>query len=240
MRLDAYIQQHCQCSKTYAQSLIKDGKVTVNKKIITKNGFEIKETDHIEYTQETMYVSRGAYKLLDAIQSFNVDVMNKQCIDVGASTGGFTQILLEHGAKTVYAVDVGTNQLHPSLKNHPQIIAIENYNCRYMKSFDFPLRFDFACMDVSFISIQKIIPSLLSCMNKDGELIVLIKPQFELSKQHLNKHGVVKNEKIVQQMLVQQQDFFKLHNLKLLALKKCNTIGKTGNQEYLTYLKVGE
>lgn len=240
MRLDQKVTETLNCSKTFAQSLIKNQKILVNNKIITKNGYMISEEDHIEIEQESYYVSRGAYKLLDAIHHFNIHLQEKICGDIGASTGGFSQVLLEKGAKVIYAIDVGKNQLHPTILNNNKVIAIEQYNCRYMQPNDFPELFDFACMDVSFISIQKILPSLITCLSKNAELVILIKPQFEVGKQYLNKNGIVTSEKAVLEMLEQQKLFFASLNLTLIQLKKCDLIGKTGNQEYLAYLKVGE
>lgn len=239
MRLDQKVVELLNCSKTYAQSLIKSNKVFVDKKCITKNGFEI-TNQTVSVVDDNEYVSRGAYKLLDAINSFKIDVSNKICADIGASTGGFSDVLLKQNAKKVYAIDVGTNQLHPSLLNHPRLVNYEKVNCRYIKKEDFEDLFEFVCMDVSFISIQLILPAVVKCCAENTELVVLIKPQFEVGKAYLNKHGIVKNEKIVEEMLCNMKHFFHLINLKIVHIKKCALVGKDGNQEYLAYLKVGE
>ncbi len=239
MRLDAKVVELLKCSKTYAQNLIKNNCVCVNEKIITKNSYEItNETILINDTNQ--YVSRGAYKLLDAIKNFNINVCNKVCLDIGASTGGFSDVLLQEGALNVYAVDVGTNQLHPKIKNNAKVIQYEHYNFRYADKSDFKLEISFICVDVSFISINLIIDKIIEIANHQTDVVILLKPQFEVGAQHLNKHGIVKNEKVVLKMLEEKKQLFKLKNLKLKNIKKCDLIGKTGNQEYLVHLKVGD
>lgn len=237
MRLDSKVTTALNCSKTYAQTLIKDEKVKVNGKTITKNGFMTTENDQVEIQDNNHYVSRSAYKLKDAITSFNVSFKDKIVVDVGASTGGFSQVLLEENAKQVYCLDVGSNQLHPSIKNHPNVKNYENINCRYIEPSMFDTLFDAVVMDVSFISIELIIPAVLSCCNQNVELVILVKPQFEIGKQYINKHGIVKDQKQVNLMLKAKENFFNQLNLKVIASKPSETKGKDGNQEYLFYLK---
>lgn len=238
MRLDQKVVEIKKCSKTYAQSLIKEGKVLVDKKIVQKNGFEV-ENQLIEIFDDNHYVSRSAYKLLDAIEHFRLNVKDKICVDIGASTGGFTQVLLEKEAKMVYSIDVGINQLHEKIRNHPKVKVYEKLNCRYMEKSQFKDEFEFVVMDVSFISVELIIPSLLQCCSKSCELIILIKPQFEVGSRYLNKHGIVKDEKIVNKMLESKKDFFKQNGLEIVNMKKSSVIGKDGNQEYLFHLMRG-
>lgn len=239
MRLDAKVVELLKCSKTYAQNLIKNNCVSVNEIIITKNSYEI-TNEEVTINDTNKYVSRGAYKLLDALKNFNINVKNKVCLDIGASTGGFSDVLLQEGALNVYAVDVGTNQLHPKIKNDSRVIQYENYNFRYANKHDFKTTIDFICVDVSFISIDLILDKIIEIINNETEIVLLIKPQFEVGSQHLNKHGIVKNEKIVLKMLETKKQLFKLKKLKLMNIKKCDLVGKTGNQEYLVYLKVGD
>ncbi len=238
MRLDHKVVEIKKCSKTYAQSLIKEGKVLVEGKLVYKNGFEV-DNQVVEIFDDNHYVSRSAYKLLDAIQNFNLNIQNKVCADIGASTGGFTQVLLEQGAKIVYSIDVGINQLHDTIRNHDKVKVYEKLNCRYMDKEIFENRFEFVAMDVSFISVDLIIPSLLSCCSEKCELMILVKPQFEVGNNFINKHGIVKDEKIVDKMLEKKRLFFIQNGLKIVNMKKSSIIGKDGNQEYLFHLMRG-
>lgn len=235
MRLDQYVANQQNCSRTYAQTLIKAGKVTVNNKIVVKSSYNIEE-ETIIIQDENKYVSRGAYKLEDALNSFHIDVENLIAIDVGASTGGFCDVLLQHKIQKVYAIDVGSNQLHAKIKNNSKVISFEHLNARTLNATTFPEKFTFATMDVSFISIDLIIPALKKVMAEQFEMVLLIKPQFEVGVKHLNKHGIVKDEKIIFNMLEKKINFFYDQQLSVKHLKKCAITGKDGNQEYLVHL----
>lgn len=238
MRLDEKVVEIQKCSKTYAQNLIREGKVFLNGKIVTKNGFQVSD-EKIEILDDNSYVSRSALKLIDAFHNFNASVENNVCVDIGASTGGFTQVLLEKNAIKVYSIDVGINQLHEKIRNHPKVRVMEKINCRYIEESMFDEKFEFVVMDVSFISIELIIPALLQCCKENVEMIILVKPQFEVGNKYINKHGIVKDEKIVAKMLELKKQFFSQNKLKVLNMKKCSVVGKDGNQEYLFHLKRG-
>ncbi|MCX7883263.1 MAG: TlyA family RNA methyltransferase [Brevinematales bacterium] len=178
-------------SRQKAQSAILAGDVLVNEKVITKAGFSIKEDDIIRVKEHFPYVSRGALKLIHALDSFGLSPQGQVAIDIGASTGGFTQVLLERGARLVYAVDSGTNQLDWKLRNDPRVICLENTNARYLRAEDFDPRPTFATVDVSFISLTKILPPLVSLLDAPFAIVCLIKPQFEVGPEHVGKKGFV-------------------------------------------------
>jgi 23S rRNA (cytidine1920-2'-O)/16S rRNA (cytidine1409-2'-O)-methyltransferase len=193
MRIDKYLLFHFNVeSRSKAQWLIENGKVKLNGKIVEKGSVIVHENDKIELENEREYqIGRGYTKLKNFLLKTDIDLNNKIVLDAGASTGGFSACALDFGAKMVYAVDVGTNQLHTSLKNHPQVISMENTDIR---NFDFnkleppP---DTILMDLSFISILKIIPVFYSSCLKKAEYIVLIKPQFETGKKLNMKNGII-------------------------------------------------
>lgn len=191
-------------SRTKAAEAIEKGLVLVNgKRIRTKN--EVSEQDQVTFIQaEENFVSNGGYKLHRAIKAFGVDCKRKTFVDIGASTGGFTDCLLQYGAEKVYAVDVGESLLHESLADNPKIIRMENTNARYLKADDFPERIHAVVTDVSFISLRLIFPAIKQILGDMGEAFVLIKPQFECENKHIGKSGIVSpsaHEKIVEKVL---------------------------------------
>ncbi|HEX4957393.1 MAG TPA: TlyA family RNA methyltransferase [Lacibacter sp.] len=199
MRLDVYlVQQQFFPSREKAKQAIAEGTVLVNQQPAAKAGMEIHATDHIEVTAHELlkYVSAGGWKLEKAIHDFHFDFSNKTVLDIGASTGGFTDCALQHGASLVYAVDVGSNQLHPSLQQHPRIISLEQTN---IKDFPLPQLVDVVVMDVSFTSQVPVLALIPSFLKEEGVLISLIKPQFELDQKIKFTNGIVTNEKLRQQ-----------------------------------------
>lgn len=224
-------------TRSKANDIIKAGKVKVDNKIIQKSGTLVNPDSIIEIESGVFpYVSRGGEKLEYALKKFKINVKNKTCLDIGSSTGGFTDCLLKNGAKTVYAVDVGKNQLHPSLKNNAQVISYEQIDIR---EFTLPNKkqVDFICVDVSFISITLILPLLKNFLSPRGETVILIKPQFEVGKENLNKQGVVKNPQAAKDAI---KDILKLVDELGFSIKKITESpikGKKGNTEYLLYLK---
>ncbi len=195
MRADVYLFEHGFAkSRQNAKVLIEKQSIKIDGKIVTKPALDIDESiDHaIEIVNEQKFVSRGGEKLERALDDFNVKVDNCACLDVGASTGGFTDCLLQRGASIVYAVDSGHNQLDPKISSDSRVISIEKYNARYIEQDDFPIKFDIAVMDVSFISQTFMHKGISSVLKDDGQLIALIKPQFECGKSALNSHGIVK------------------------------------------------
>lgn len=224
-------------SRNRAQEAIKNNRITINGKIINKSSSRVFDSDKI-FVQDAKdeWASRGAYKLIDAIDSFNIDLDDKIVLDIGASTGGFTDVCLKHDAIHVFAVDVGHGQLIERLANDIRVTSLEGVNCRYLTPNMFDMHIDFVCMDVSFISIKKIVTNLVNILTPDYEAVFLIKPQFEVGKQNVGKNGIVTDEKAVISMLKKYIDYFNGLHLNIKGLKKCKMKGHDGNQEYLIYL----
>lgn len=196
-RLDVYLTERGDTeSRSRAQELIKSGSVTVNGKTVTKVSYPVEDCDDVALLREQIcpYVSRGGFKLEAALKGFMVDVRGLVCADIGASSGGFTDCLLQHGAKRVYAIDSGSGQLHPSLLRDDRVISRENCNARYLSEHELPEAVDLMVMDVSFISQTKLYHALVPRM-KDGALLLsLIKPQFEVGRSGVGKGGIVRDE----------------------------------------------
>lgn len=228
-------------SRSRAKELIQNGAVSLDGKIVRKPSYEI--PDDFEPTKITIdeaqnkYVSRGGYKLEGAITHFHLDCKGKVSLDVGASTGGFTDCLLAYNARKVYAVDSGTAQLSPKLLLDERVVSIENYNARFMKKEDFADKIDLVVIDVSFISQTLILPQIASLLEKEGELVSLIKPQFEVGRDCVGKKGVVKDENARQAAIKKVCDFAHELNFELMGIMKSPIEGGDGNIEYLAYFK---
>ncbi len=199
MRLDLYLYQNGYApSRQKAQELIAKGQVYCQGNVQLKSSFSVDEAQEttVEIRGEGLkYVSRGGEKLQAALDAFGIDVKGKIAVDIGASTGGFTDCLLQYGAEKVYAVDCGKAQLHPSLQKDSRVVAIEAYNARHLKEEDLGQRCDLAVMDVSFISQTQLYEAALRVLKPDGILVSLIKPQFEAGRNALSKKGIVREEK---------------------------------------------
>ncbi|MBR3943299.1 MAG: TlyA family RNA methyltransferase [Clostridia bacterium] len=227
------------CEKGYAQSrerakeLIENGQVLVCGKTAKKAGQSVEDTVQIEITgEQNPYVSRGGLKLDKAIQAFGLILSDAVAMDIGASTGGFTQCMLKNGAKKVYAVDVGTDQLHQSLKEDVRVINMEKTNIRNLPLTEIePL--DFISVDVSFISLKLVLPKVAEFLKPMGKAVLLIKPQFEAGKQHLNKKGVVKDKKVHLSVVQEIVGFAEQLSLAPLRLDFSPIRGPEGNIEYL-------
>ena len=216
-RLDIYLTERGDTeSRSRAQELIKSGSVTVNGKTVIKTSYPVEDGDEVALVREQIcpYVSRGGFKLEAALKGFTVDVRDLVCADIGASSGGFTDCLLQHGAKRVYAFDSGSGQLHPSLLRDQRVISRENCNARYLTENDLPEAVDLMVMDVSFISQTKLYGALVPLM-KDGALLLsLIKPQFEVGRSAVGKGGIVRDEakrKEAVETVVSCAEVFALH-----------------------------
>ena len=231
-------------SRNKAQALIMAGVVLVNGEIDTRADRTVKEEDKINLKQNSCpYVSRGGLKLKQALTDFNIDVKNKICIDIGVATGGFSHCFLLEEAKEVYGVDVGKGQLAS------EVLAFENYtfcpntNARFMTEDMFPYKFDVAAVDVSFISLTKIMEPLFKCMAQNSMVVFLIKPQFELSPKEV-PHGIVQTEENRQKAIKKVQDFFgtiaQKYKAKSLGLVESKTVGMHGNIEFLWSVKINE
>ena len=237
MRLDQKIAADYNISRSKAQDDIKAGLVKVNDKVITKASFDVKDEDQIHMEEADLaFASRAGFKLYDVLEDFHIDLNNRICMDVGASTGGFSDVCLQHGAKLVYALDVGKDQLIQRLKDDPRIVNMEQTNCRYLTKdmFDHPI--DFACMDVSFISAKLILPSLFETMSYK-ELVILIKPQFEAGKQNIGKHGIVKDSKVHMQVLQDMVNFVSEQGYYVHHLQSSSILGRDGNREFVMHIK---
>lgn len=237
MRLDVYVSSHeLLTTRAKAQDAIQEGRVQVNGRVITKNSFPVEEGMDIRVQeQELNLASRAGFKLYDVLEDFQVNLKGRICIDVGASTGGFSDVCLRQGATLVYAVDVGKDQLLDSLRKHPRLINMENCNCRYLTKEMFSSAPDFACMDVSFISIKQILPSLCAIM-KQKEMVVLVKPQFEAGKGNVGKNGVVKDEKIHIHVLRDMIAFVESLGLYVHHVQASSILGRSGNKEFIIHI----
>jgi len=224
-------------TRVKAQALIIAGDVFIKTEKVQKSSEKYPLDAEINVKEKIPYVSRGAYKLLGAIDSFLIDVINYRCVDIGASTGGFTDVLLQKGASFIYAMDVGTNQLDYKIRNNPKVLSMENTNAR---TFDFSTleNIDFYTMDVSFISLTLIIPSFIDTMLPQASCVALIKPQFEVGKEVADRFkGVISDEKIQQEVVDKIVNFIKTLGGKILGVIPSPISGVHGNQEFLIYFK---
>lgn len=223
-------------SRSKAQEAIKRGLVIVNGKKITKGGVYFEPEVDIKIVEHESFVSRGAEKIKAVIEKFNIDVKNKICLDIGAGTGGFTQILLYYGAKRVYAVDVGKDVLDKRLREDTRVIVKEGINARFLTKEDIPEIVDVITQDTSFISSKKIIVKAKNFLKESGDYILLIKPQFELEKNLLNK-GVLNDFELHIKIVEEILDFIKDEGFHPIGIIPSPILGKEGNVEYLLYMK---
>ncbi|NLT94647.1 MAG: TlyA family RNA methyltransferase [Clostridia bacterium] len=237
-RLDlAVVEQGLAESREKAKALIMAGQIKVDGVIVDKAGTSIEKGAKVELVGNPLpYVSRGGLKLEKALDYFNIDLTDKVMADIGASTGGFTDCALQRGAKRVYAIDVGYGQLDWKLRNNPRVINMEKTNARYLKESDLPEKVDFVSIDVSFISLEKILPVTRDILKEQGQIIALIKPQFEAGREKIGKKGVVRDPRIhlevIQKILRCAQDLeFNIIGLTFSPIK-----GPEGNIEYLLAL----
>lgn len=224
-------------SRTKAQALVMSGVVLVNEKRIEKPSESFSSDAEIRIkgkADEIKYVGRGGLKLEKALQYFHIHPNEYVCLDVGASTGGFTDCLLQNGARKVFAIDVGTNQIVWKLRNDERVEVRENVNARYLKTEDFDTKFDLIVMDVSFISVTKILSALKDLLAEDGKIIVLIKPQFEVGKGEVGKGGIVKDKLQHAEVIEKVNKFAMEINLKNLGLIDSPILGADGNKEFLS------
>ena len=241
MRIDEYIKaEGLAASRSRAKMLIDEGAVTVNGIPVTKASYEVREGDAVRVL-DLPYVSRGGLKLEAALSAFSLSVRDAVALDVGASSGGFTDCLLQNGASLVYAVDSGKGQLVPSLLSDPRVVSMEGYNARYMKPEDFPRTPNFAVMDVSFISQTLILPSLVAALPQGATLITLIKPQFEVGRAHVGRGGIVRDEKAREAAVARVLDAARILGLESRGVITSPIRGGDGNIEFLAYfIKKGE
>lgn len=225
-------------SRERAKTTIMAGQVFVNGQRSDKPGTPVAEDAKIEIHGDTMpFVSRGGYKLDKALKVFPVDPAGLHCIDCGASTGGFTDVLLQHGASLVYAVDVGYGQLAWKLREDDRVVCLERTNVRYISSEQIPELLDIAVMDVSFISIKLILPALKSILKQNADIICLIKPQFEAGKEKVGKKGVVRDISVHREVIRDILAFCRENQLSCQGLDYSPIRGPEGNIEFLLWLK---
>lgn len=237
MRIDIYLAEvGLVSSRTEAKRFIDEGAVSVNGKQVSKPSFNVNGDEEIAVDRSVKeFVSRGGIKLKGALLEFGVSADGRLCLDVGASSGGFTDCLLKSGAKHVIAVDSGSGQLNQVIRQDERVTVFENYNARYMRREDFDYSPELAVMDVSFISATYIIPAVYDVLTDGGEFICLIKPQFEVGRSNLGKGGIVKDSKIRLLALKKVTDFAEECGFKLLGTVQSPIKGGDGNIEFLAY-----
>ena len=234
-RLDvALVERGLVDTRSKAQSLIMARRVLVNGQFVDKAGANVTAEDDVAVVElEHPWVGRGGMKLAHALKMFDINMHDKVCADVGASTGGFTDVMLKHGAAKVYAIDVGYGQLDVSLRNDPRVVNREKVNARYLQPENFDEPIDFVSVDVSFISLKLILPAVAKFLR--GELVALIKPQFEVGKRDVGKGGIVRDDAKRQAAVESVVDFAKEHGFAVRQVIESPVRGAEGNVEYLMH-----
>ena len=237
-RLDVYMAENSLAEgRSRAQALIMSGVVYVNGQKADKAGMSVSEKDEIEVREGLRYVSRGGLKLEKAMQSFGAELSGKVCMDIGASTGGFTDCMLQNGASKVYSVDVGYGQLAWSLRTDERVVNMERTNIRYVEPENLEELLDFASVDVSFISLKLIFPVMKKLLKDGGEGVCLIKPQFEAGKEKVGKNGVVREKNTHIEVIEAVFGYAKENGFKAIGLDFSPIKGPKGNIEYLLSIK---
>ncbi|MGI6705485.1 MAG: TlyA family RNA methyltransferase [Clostridia bacterium] len=238
-RLDTYLVENGHFdSREKAKRVIMSGVVYVNKRLVDKPGYFVGPDDLVRIKDHSLkYVSRGGVKLEKALREFHVEVKGKTVLDCGASTGGFTDCLLQAGAKKVYAVDVGYGQLDWKIRQDRRVVVMERTNARYLSPEDLGEQCHIATIDVSFISLQLILPAVKKCIADGGDILALIKPQFEAGKDKVGKKGVVRQPEIHREVLQTIVTFCKREELFVADLSYSPITGPQGNIEFLIHLK---
>ena len=222
-----------------AQALIMAGKILVNQEPITKPGTRISESDVIIVKGTDMpYVSRGGIKLAEALTQFQIDAAGRHCMDIGASSGGFTDCLLQNGAAHVVAVDVGYGQIAWKLRQDPRVTILERTNIRYLTVEKVPFPVDLAVIDVSFISLKIVVPAIRNFLKVDATVVTLIKPQFEVGRDRVGKGGVVKNPALHEEVIQSLSQFFETGGFRVHGVIPSPITGPKGNKEFLCHMKI--
>ncbi len=240
MRLDNLLfYNHLTTSRHKAKTLILEGKVSVNGEVVTKPSKDVSEevTITLSLGEEGQRVSRGGLKLEKALQVWNICPTQWVCLDVGASTGGFTEVLLRHGAHKVYALDVGHGQLADILREDNRVVNLEGINARQIAPDLIPEGIDFACIDVSFISLTLVLSEVLKCLKPHSDIVVLIKPQFEVGQAGIGKNGVVRDTKQHEWAIQKIHELAKKLALEVMGVEESPIVGGEGNREFLMYLR---
>lgn len=237
-RVDVLLVEKGLCeSREQAKRLILAGEVRIGDRVIDKPGQKLAEDSALEVREKPKFVGRGGIKLEGALEAFGIDPSGWVCIDVGASTGGFTDCLLQHGAAKVHAVDVGTNQLVWKLRNDPRVVVKEQFNARHMVPEDLGEKVRLAVMDLSFISLTKVLPAVFSVLDDEGSVVCLIKPQFELDREDISKGGIVRDPALHERAV---------EKIRRFVVEECRRewrgliaspiTGTDGNQEFLAWI----
>lgn len=233
------VEQGLAESRTKAQAMVMAGVVLVNEQRVEKPSeqFPLDSEIRVKHADDptARYVGRGGLKLEAALEQFKLDVRGRVCIDVGASTGGFTDCLLQRGAAKVFAVDVGHNQIDWRLRNDPRVEVREGVNARYLTPKEFTVKFDLAVVDVSFISIMKILPAVVPLLRPKASLVVLIKPQFEVGRGEVGSGGVVRDQEKRLRVVDQVNEFARNLGLDVCGVIESPITGAEGNVEYLAH-----
>ena len=225
-------------SREKAKAFIMAGQVYVNGMKATKAGMTVAEKDTIEVRGTSEFVSRGGHKLKKAMASFPITLNGKTCMDVGASTGGFTDCMLQNGASKVYSVDVGYGQLAWKLRSDSRVVNLERTNIRYVTDEQVPDKIDFFSVDVSFISLTLVLPALKNLLSENGEGVCLIKPQFEAGREKVGKKGVVRDKAVHEEVISKIYEFAISNGYNVLGLDYSPIKGPEGNIEYLIHLGI--
>ena len=237
MRLDQLlVARGLAASREKARALILAGQVLVNGQKHDKAGHVVDDDSSLELLESPRYVGRGGLKLEAALLHFNISVTGKVCLDVGSSTGGFTDCLLQHGAARVYAIDAGTGQLDWKLRNDPRVMVHEQVNARYLSKREVPELVGLAVADVSFISITRILPAVAPLLESDAEMVILVKPQFELDKHQVGRGGIIRDPALHQQACNRVEQAVQQMGFKT-AIIPSPILGAEGNQEFLLYAR---
>ena len=231
-------------SRTKAQAMVMAGVVLVDEQRVEKPSHQFNTNSAIRIKGDddptTRYVGRGGLKLEAALREFQIDVTGFVCLDVGASTGGFTDCLLQNGAKKVFAVDVGHNQIDWRLRNDPRVEVREGVNARYLTPEDFPQKFDLVVMDVSFISVTKVLPAIVPLLASGGSIVTLIKPQFEVGRGEVGGGGIVRDEAKRARVVEEVNNFARALGLEVVNLIESPITGAEGNIEFLALYQLGD
>ena len=237
MRLDQLlVERGLAPSREKAQALILAGQVLLNGQRADKAGRAVPNDSRVEVVEPPRYVGRGGLKLEAALEQFQIQVAGKICLDVGSSTGGFTDCLLQHGAARVYAIDVGTGQLDWKLRNDPRVVVHEQVNARFLSAREVPEPISLAVADVSFISVTMILPAIVPLLADDAEMVILVKPQFELERHQVGKGGIIRDPALHREACRRiEESVVKLgfHT----AILPSPIRGAEGNQEFLLYAR---
>jgi 23S rRNA (cytidine1920-2'-O)/16S rRNA (cytidine1409-2'-O)-methyltransferase len=221
-------------NKKMAQAIIMAGKITVSGKVVTKPGTQVDEDASLELAEKMPYVSRGGIKLAHALDEFKLDVTSLTAMDVGASTGGFTDCLLQRGARRIYAIDVGYGQLDYKLRQDPRVAVMERVNAHY--PFSLPEKVNIATIDLSFISVTKVIPNVIEHLALPGYMIILLKPQFEAERKEVPKGGIIRDSQVHASVLGRFIVWATDHGIRLRGLVASPILGAEGNKEFLVFL----